>query len=454
MALASEISERSVAARLERLPVSPWHIKMRVIFGIATFFDAFDSLSVAFVVPAIAAAWKVAPQQIGALFSIGFAGQAIGAVFFGWLAERIGRVPAARITIALFAGMSFVCATAGNYDQLFWYRFVQGLGLGGQVPIAATYVTELARSDRRGRFMLLYELIFPIGLLFAGFAGAWIVPRFGWQWLFILGGVPAVLAVVLQRMVPESPRWLAAKDRLPEAGRVLDEIETIISHEGTKPLPPLPPLAAEGKHAPTRWVELFEARYLPRTLVVWVLWATSFLVGNGLIVWIPTLYRTIYQLPLQESLNLSLLANVAGLLGSLTFALAIDWTGRKPMFTVAFFFSALALLAPALLGSPQLITFVVLTCIATYWMFGINLALYLYTTEIYPTRMRALGTSWATFWLRFASIIGPIVVGWILPRYGIAGVFLFYTIISAIGGTVCWWGAIEAKGRVLEEISP
>jgi MFS transporter, putative metabolite:H+ symporter len=335
MASASDISEQSVAARLERLPVSPWHIKMRVIFGIATFFDAFDSLSVAFVVPAIAAAWKIAPQQIGALFSIGFAGQAIGALFFGWLAERIGRVPAARITIALFAGMSFVCATATNYDQLFWYRFVQGLGLGGQVPIAATYVTEIARSDRRGRFMLLYELIFPMGLLFVGFAGAWIVPRFGWQWLFIFGGLPAVLAVLLQRMVPESPRWLAAKQRLPEAGRILEEIESIISKQGAKPLPPVPPIAAETKRAPTRWVELFETQYLARTLVVWVLWATSFLVGNGLIVWIPTLYRTVYQLPLQDSLNLSLLANVAGLLGSLTFALAIDWTGRKPLFTAS-----------------------------------------------------------------------------------------------------------------------
>jgi MFS transporter, putative metabolite:H+ symporter len=97
---------------------------------------------------------------------------------------------------------------------------------------------------------------------------------------------------------------------------------------------------------------------------------------------------------------------------------------------------------------------VVLTCIATFWTFGINLTLYLYTTEIYPTRMRALGTSWATFWLRFASIIGPIVVGSILPLYSIAGVFLFYAIISLIGGAVCWWGAIEAKGRVLEEISP
>jgi MFS transporter, putative metabolite:H+ symporter len=454
MSVTAAISEQSVAARLERLPVSPWHIKMRVIFGVATFFDAFDSLSVAFVVPAIATAWKVTPQQIGALFSIGFAGQAIGAVFFGWLAERLGRVTTARLTIALYAVMSFVCATAADYDQLFWYRFVQGLGLGGQVPIAAAYITEIARSDHRGRFVLLYELVFPIGILFAGFAGAWIVPRFGWQWLFIVGGLPALLAAVLQKVVPESPRWLASKRRLEEADHVLQRIEAIVSKNGARPLGALPEIAAQPAKAATRWVELFEHRYRSRTFVVWVLWATSFLVGNGLIVWIPTLYRTVYQLSLQYSLNLSLFANIAGLLGSLTFALAIDWTGRKLIFTVAFFLSALALLALGMLGVPQLTTFVVLTCIATFWMFGINLALYLYTAEIYPTRMRALGTSWATFWLRSASIVGPIVVGWLLPLYGIAGVFLFYTVVSIVGGIVCWLGAIESKGRVLEELSP
>jgi putative MFS transporter len=454
MSVALSLSEQSIAARLERLPVSPWHIKMRVVFGVATFFDAFDSLSVAFVVPAVAGAWKIAPQQIGALFSIGFAGQAIGAVFFGWLAERIGRVLTARITIALFAIMSFVCATADNYDQLFWYRFVQGLGLGGQVPIAATYITEIARSDRRGRFVLLYELIFPIGLLCAGFAGAWIVPRFGWQWLFLVGGVPALMAVILQRIVPESPRWLASKGRLEEADRILTGIETIISDNSTKPLGPVPDIVAPPAKAPTRWMELFENRYRLRTLVVWALWATSYLVGGGLINWVPTVYRTVYQLPLQESLNFSLYSNVAGLLGSLTFALAIDWTGRKPLFTIAFFLSALALLVPWMFGPPELTVFVVLTCIATFWMFGINLALYLYTTEIYPTRMRALGTSSATFWLRFASILSPIVVGWVLPRYGVTGMFLFYAIGATTGGIICWLGAVESRGRVLEEMSP
>src|SRR3954468_4457786 len=113
----SAVSEQSIAARLERLPVSPWHVKMRVILGVATFFDAFDALSIAYVLPVLIGAWKIAPQQIGWLISIVFAGQAVGALLFGWLAERIGRVPVARMTIAIFAVMSLVCATADGYDQ-------------------------------------------------------------------------------------------------------------------------------------------------------------------------------------------------------------------------------------------------------------------------------------------------------------------------------------------------
>src|SRR5687767_8181534 len=110
MAVTASPTAQMVAARLDRLPISPWHIKMRVVFGVATFFDAFDALAIAFVLPAIIGPWRITPPEIGNLIAVGFAGQAVGALFFGWLAERIGRVSAARITIAIFSVMSFVCA--------------------------------------------------------------------------------------------------------------------------------------------------------------------------------------------------------------------------------------------------------------------------------------------------------------------------------------------------------
>src|SRR6185312_2541909 len=205
----SRVSDRSIAARLERLPYSRWHITVTAFLGVAIFFDSFDSLAIAYVLPVIVRDWHIPPQSIGGLISIANLGQALGAFVFGWAAERIGRTSAARLTIALYALMSLACAFTTNYDQLFWCRFVEGIGLGGEIPVASTYISEILRAERRGGSFLSYQMIFPIGLLCAGVAGAAVVPSLGWQWMFIIGAVPALIALVLRRYCPESPRWLA-----------------------------------------------------------------------------------------------------------------------------------------------------------------------------------------------------------------------------------------------------
>ena len=448
------MSEQAIAARLDRLPVSSWHVKMRVLLGVATFFDAFNSLAIAYVVPVLIGAWKIGPPQIGAMLAIGFVGQAIGAFGFGWAAERFGKIPSMRISVALFAVMSFVCATAHNYDQLFWYRFIQGIGLGGEVPIAAAYISEIARADHRGRFFSLYEMIFPIGILAVGFVGGWVVPRYGWQWMFVIGALPALVAAVMQRICPESPRWLAAVGRNDEADRVLDSIEREVSRHGLRPLQPVAPIARETPRRPTHWTELFSDRYRRRTLFVWLMWSCSYLVSFGLVVWLPSLYRTIYHLPVQQALYYSLISSVAGLLGSLACALTIDPLGRRKLFIAAFLTSATALLALWLVGAPTLGMLITLASVAYFGINATNNGLYLYTAEIYPTRMRALGASWATFWLRAASIAGPFIVGWILPSYGVAGMVLLFCVVAAIGALASFAGAVETSGKDLEEISP
>jgi putative MFS transporter len=450
---ATGVTEQSIAARIERLPLSRWHLKMRVMLGVATFFDAFDGLAVAYVLPVLIGAWKIAPPQIGALLSIGFGGQAIGALFFGWLAERIGRIPTTRITISIFAVMSLVCAAAQTYDQLFWFRFLQGVGLGGEVPIAAAYISEISQSARRGRFFVLYEVIFPIGILISGFVGAWVVPRFGWQWMFIIGGLPALLAVVLQRTCPESPRWLASRGRLAEADATLRRIEAEISDDGARPLPAVPPVAAMPAKAATRWSELFSTLYRTRTFIVWVLWTCSYLVSFGLVVWLPSIYRTVFGLPVQQALNYSLLTSAAGLLGSLSCAFTLDRIGRRWLFIGSFLLCTLSLAALGILGASTLTEVVVLSSVAYFAINATNNAIYLYTAEIYPTRMRALGGSTASFWLRFSSFVGPYTIGWILPVYGIRGMFVFFGVIAAVGG-IAALGAVETKGKLLEEISP
>lgn len=446
-------SEQAIAARIERLPHSAWHVRVRVIIGTATFFDAFDSVAIATVLPALVTLWALSPGQVGGLISVGFAGQAVGALAFGWLAERIGRVRAATISIAIFAVVSLLCALVDTFSTLLALRFLQGIGLGGEVPIAATYVNEIAKAKHRGRFFLLYECVFLFGLLVCSLVGAYVVPRFGFRWMFVLGGIPALLILALRRYCPESPRWLASCGRGAEADAVLSGIEREVARSA--PLPPVDLAAVVAHpHGRTDWTELFRGFYLRRTLVVWVLWFCSYLFTYGLLTWLPTIYRTVFKLSVQESLLYGVIVSLLGLLGGLACALLIDRVGRRAWMTAAFGLASLPMLTLWLVGGGSFAGIVVLSGVSSLAITTVTVVLYLYTPEIYPTRMRALGSSWATFWPRLSSFIGANMVGAILPAHGTAGVFLMFACVSVVGAMACGIGAMETGGKVLEEISP
>src|SRR5258706_12334563 len=441
-----------IVARLERLPTSWWQVKARIIVGVATFFDAFDALAIASVLPVIVPLWKLTPPEIGVMISAGFLGQLLGALLFGWIAERYGRMNAMVGSIALFAVMSLACALAWDYRSLLVLRTIQGIGLGGEVPIAAVFISELAKAQGRGRFVLLYELVFPVGLVAASLLGLWVVPHLGWQYMFVIGALPALLALVLRSLLPESPRWLAVRGRNAEAqaGMSLSETET---HKATgQPLPPVKPVVSTSDKGAS-WSDLFGPFYLRRTLVVWVIWFAAYFVNYGLTIWLPTLYRTVFKLPLDVSLRYGLITQAVGLFGTLICALAIDHFGRRLLFAPFFAASTPALVAVwpfPLPTTEQVLTFLT---IAYFFISSINVGVYLYTPELYPTRVRALGVGTATAWLRLASIIGPTGVGYALAG-GLPSVFLTFAIVAAIAAVITALFAIETKGRVLEEVSP
>ena len=137
---------RHVVARLERLPYCSWHLKMRLIICTAWFFDAFDSIAIAVVLPPLIGMWHLVPQQIGPLIGIGFLGQLVGAIAFGWIAEKWGRRSSMLATLLIFSLGALACAAATSYTMLFWLRFVQGIGLGGEIPLMAAYVNEFAHA--------------------------------------------------------------------------------------------------------------------------------------------------------------------------------------------------------------------------------------------------------------------------------------------------------------------
>jgi putative MFS transporter len=440
-------------ARLERLPFAWFHLKARLVIGTATFFDAFDALAIAFVLPALIPLWQLKPTDIGALISIGYVGQIGGALLFGWLAERRGRMVSLLGSVATYSLFSLLAAFAWDYSSLFVFRTLQGVGLGGEVPVAAAYINEIARARGRGRFVMLYEAVFAVGIFAAALLGYWVVPTLGWRAMFVIGALPALLVIAMRLFLPESPRWLANQGRLAEADRVVAAIEQDVSRGGRVPLPPplqAPPVAPQA----TRWQELLQGIYRRRTLVVWTIWFTTYFASYGLTTWLPSLYSAVFRLPLEESLRYSLIPSGLSIVGAIICALLIDWTGRKLWIAGSLLVGAVLLLSLWQLGatSPmQLVIFASAGALAINTVAG---ALYLYSPELYPTRMRALASSVGSAWLRVASAIGPAVMGVVVAGYPLATAFLLFGVVLLIGAVITGLFAVETTNRVLEEVSP
>jgi putative MFS transporter len=453
--MATSSATPQIAARIERLPLSLWHVRIGLIIGSSWFFDGFDALAIAYVLPALIGPWHLAPLQIGILISGGYAGQTIGSVYFGWLAERIGRVPVCLYTLLLWSLTSLLCAFAWDYNSLLALRFVQGLGLGGEIPIMAAYINEFAPSRQRGRFSLSYQTLFSIGLFTVAFIGRWVVPEFGWRWMFVIGALPALLALPLRRILPESPRWLAARGRLAEADATLSGIEAIISRGGTRPLPPIPANVPLPQPARARFRDLFGGIYRRRSFSVWVLWVASYLVIYGLSTWMPSLWTTVYHLSVQQALNYGAIASSFSLVGGFVNIWLIEAVGRKPLFATALLLSAGPLLYLAAYATQLAPPFVLALVMAAFYCNAVlAVSLSTYNAELYPNELRALGTGVGNAWLRFASVVGPFFIGFILPIAGLGAVFLVMGIGVVIGGLTCIFFCDETRGRVLEQVSP
>ncbi|AKA67508.1 MFS transporter [Clostridium scatologenes] len=435
-------------ARMESIPFSRWHIKPRVIVGTATFFDGFDSLTLAYAMPVLIGLWHLKAGQIGMLIAAGYLGQAVGALIFGVIAERFGRIFSIKGSIFLMSVVGIACMFAGNYNILFALRFLQGVGLGGEVPIAATYINELSRAQGRGKFFMVYEMIFPISLMITAQIGAVVVPSLGWKWMFLLGGAIGLVMLPLFFMLRESPRWLIGKGKFDEAERVIEEMEASTD----KRLPVnMTNINKPAKKAD--WKELFSPFYRWRTLVVWGLWFSAYFISNGLNNWLPSLYKTVYKLPLSESLHAASLTNVIQVVMVLACAFLIDKIGRKRWATAAFLIAGCLLLVLFLTGAKSARSVMYLGSSAYGVIGSITVLLYLYTPEIYPTRMRAIGTAFATTWLRLASAIGPMIIGIVLDAKGISYVFVGFAVICIIGSLIAT-RMIETREKVLEEIAP
>ena len=446
-------SPEDVAARLDRLPVGNWHVRARVLLGASLFFDAVDILAITFALPAFVGAWHMSPQQVGLVLSSAYAGQLLGAIGAGALSERYGRLAVANVTIAIFSVMSLACAFATGPLVLMLFRFVQGIGLGGEIPVATTYVVEIAPRAGRGRFFLVYQVVFIGGQVCSGLLGRLLVPSFGWQSLFIIGALPALLTLVLRRSLPESPRWLAGRGRFAEADAVLRDTEAAMEGRGVvlAPAVPGPPVPAPVRGG---WREMFGPFYRRRTFAMWALWFCSGTNTYGLTGWMPTLYRTEFHLPLETALSYGFITTATGLAGAAASALLIDRVGRRRWFIAGFGGTACVLLTLLVTGVPSAQALLAFVSAANFFAIAVALGLNLYNPEIFPTRIRGIATSVGGSWQRVAATAGPLVIGAVLPSFGLRPVFFYFGGLAVAGALLTLAFAPETSGRRLEDVSP
>lgn len=442
-----------IAARIDRLPVSRLAVRARVLIGAVTFFDGFDQLLIAYALPALRGQYRLDTATTTFTITVGSVGMLVGALLTGRLADRFGRVRIVAHCLLLYSLSSLLAALAPNIEWLQAARFLQGIGIGGEVLVAATYISEIIGARTRGRFVLVYELAFVAGLAAASLVSAWVVPSFGWRVLFAVGALPVFLVLGLRR-IPESPRWLAARGRFDEAEAVVGRFESA-AREQFGPLPGVAPPSVVAVHGGTGVRDLFRGPYLRRTIVVSVLWFVAFLVNYGLTSWLPTIYTSVYHLDVHTSLLYSVVTTVSGLVGCVAIAVTVDRFGRRAGLVTGLL-GAAAVLGAAALTAPETARGVMLfVSTAAIFVFAVNLALNLYGPELYPTRTRAAGASIGGVFARLGVIAGPIVTGFLVGTDGgIAAVFGALAVASVLGcATVALFG-VETARRPLEVLSP
>lgn len=443
-----------IAARLERLPIGRWHARVVGLLGGAQFFDAYDAWLIAIILPVLVAEWRLSPQQAAGLLSAGFVGQLFGAPIFGGVAERFGRAFVVRLTLMLVGVSSLACAFSDTFSMMLGFRLLQGIVLGAQVPVSATYLNEICPSSLRGRMVFAMLILYALGSLLVTVASWQLVPLIGWRAMFALGVLPALLALLMKRMLPESPRWLASRGRFHEADAIVNAVEIDMTAKGIELAEPIIRSSTGVVLQQSSFRELFSRQYFPRTILIWAIAFCVSICGFGIAGWMPTLYASYFHLSVETSMRYSSLMSFVGLFGAILPMFLIDRWGRKSVLSLGFIGAGAALVVLWLVALNVSPLIVVVLVSAAYLCISFSLGtVWVYAPELYPTRVRALATGSASAWFRVAAIVGPIVVGSLLNRGSVSNVFLFFGVFGFIGAVVVLMFGIETNGKNLEQLS-
>jgi MFS transporter, AAHS family, 4-hydroxybenzoate transporter len=376
--------------------------------------DGFDVAAVGYVAPLLKKAWGLNPAQLGPIFGAGLFGLTVGSFLFGPLADRIGRKRVIAISLVLFGVGSFACAYAPSPLWLIALRFATGAGLGGAMPNAITLSSEFSPARSRAMMVTLMFCGFTLGLAFGGAVAALLIPGFGWQGVFIFGGLfPLLLAPIIWIWLPESLRFMAGKPRYAaEVRRVLTRFKGNADAHYEEVIPEqAPPGAARETPVGT----LFSRRYRAGTLLLWVTFFCTLWVYYQVSSWLPTVI-TGAGIDAAHAARVGAMLPLGGTIGSLINARLMD--RMNPFFVLAGSY-AIAAVSIALTGfsiaEPMWVYVTVF--MAGLGLSGAQTGANVLVAGFYTTAARATGVSWALGVGRVGSIIGSMTGGLVLVAF-------------------------------------
>ncbi|MBX9245367.1 MFS transporter [Actinotalea ferrariae] len=460
--------------RLDRLPFTRWHGRLVVGSGIGWALDAMDVGLISFVIAALRVQWELSSGQMSWIASIGFVGMALGASLGGLLADRIGRRQVFALTLLVYGLATGASALAWSVGSLMALRFLVGLGLGAELPVASTLVSEFAPARIRGRLVVLLEAFWAVGWVLAAVIGYTVVQASddGWRWGLLIGAVPALYAIVVRRGLPESVRFLERAGRVAEAERVVREFEEsaagapargrstaearaandeAVAGDGTargSAPSDAPSTSGSGDQEPPAGpAGLWSRPMRRRTTAAWVVWFAVNFAYYGAFIWLPSiLVASGYSLV--QSFGYTLVITLAQLPGYAVAAVLIETWGRRA--TLATFLVGSAVSAGLFGWAGGTTGVLVAGMLLSFFNLGAWGALYAVTPEIYPTSLRGTGSGWAAGFGRIASILAPLAVPPLLAAGGKELTFAAFAAAFVVAA-VAALGLPELRGRALQE---
>lgn len=445
----------NVSARIERLPFTRFHWHLLMMGGLGYSFDGLDAAVVAFVLPVLRPAWSLSSLQVGFLGSATYIGFFFGALLAGLIGDAIGRKAVMMWALVLYCAASIACAFTQDWPLFLACRVVAGAGTGAESAIIAPFLTEFVASRYRGRFTGSLAGFFSFGFVGAALLGYFVVPLHpdAWRWVMALTATPILMLLWWRRSLPESPRWLASVGRSAEADAVLAGMEDQARREGHTlgPVADTMPAAAGPRGSFFGKLALLWAPGLRRTTAMaWLMWLSITFSYYAFFTWIPSLLIE-SGMTITRSFGYSIAIYLAQIPGYFSAAYMNERIGRQA--TIASYMILGGMSAVALALSHADGTVMVAGVCLSFFMNGTYAGVYAYTPEIFPTEVRATGMGTASSIGRLGAIASPLLVGWLYPRFGFAGVFGTTTAVLLLGAFAVMFMGVKTRNRPLEDIT-